>query len=452
VWGLTDVDGMATTPLHLNPRGPRIRALLVLLPLAAAVAGCGGNGGSTGAHGDGEGRTERIRPSGRPTVEASFPQESYAAGAAARLVISDRANGVAVQLFRAGTEGSRINARDVMLGTAMTPPQPVGRVAGRRVVTLRIGEWPSGLYFARLTAPGGRVGYVPFVLRPRRLGESRIAVVMPTFTWQAYNFRDDDGDGDADTWYDGADERFARLYRPYENRGVPPHYKHYDQPFVRWLSSTGKQFDMLADTDLHRTTGRALASAYELIVFPGHHEYVTAREYAAVRGFRDRGGNLVFLSANNFFWRVDLRSGAIWRIAKWRDLGRPEAALIGVQYIKNDMGESRGAWIVTRAGARSWIFDGVGARPGAGFSNGGIEIDKTAPSSPRGTTILAEIPNLMGPGMSGQMTYYETPQGAKVFAAGAFTLAGAIRQPTVWALVENLWYRLGETDDPGGRP
>ena len=48
-----------------------------------------------------------------------------------------------------------------------------------------------------------------------------------------------------------------------------------------------------------------LASAYDLIVFPGHHEYVTTREYDLVEGYRDLGGNLMFLSANNFFWRVD---------------------------------------------------------------------------------------------------------------------------------------------------
>ena len=43
--------------------------------------------------------------------------------------------------------------------------------------------------------------------------------------------------------------------------------------------------------------------------------------------------------------------------------------------------------------------------------------------------------------MTGQMTYYERA-GAKVFAAGAFTLAGALRQPTVRRLMENLWDRL----------
>ena len=34
--------------------------------------------------------------------------------------------------------------------------------------------------------------------------------------------------------------------------------------------------------------------------------------------------------------------------------------------------------------------------------------------------MVAEIPDLFGPGMTAQMAYYETKGGAKVFAAGAF--------------------------------
>ena len=222
---------------------------------------------------------------------------------------------------------------------------------------------------------------------------------------------------------------------------MPPHYKYYDQPFLRWLHHTDRRVDYLAQADVEATNGRTLARAYDLLVFPGHHEYVTRREFDAVQRFRDLGGNLMFLSANNFYWRVDRRAGAIVRVEHWRDLGRPEAALIGVQYIGNDDGARRGPWIV-RDTSEPWLFSGLDVRRGSRFANGGIEIDKTAPSSPRGTKVLAEIPNLLGPGMTGQMTYYETPRGAKVFAAGAFTLAGAVWWPDVKRLLENLWAEL----------
>ena len=71
---------------------------------------------------------------------------------------------------------------------------------------------------------------------------------------------------------------------------------------------------------------------------------MTAAEYHAVPEFRDRGGNLAFLSANNVFWRIDVHGQTMRRVAKWRDLGRPEAALIGVQYLANDRGRKRARW------------------------------------------------------------------------------------------------------------
>jgi hypothetical protein len=40
------------------------------------------------------------------------------------------------------------------------------------------------------------------------------------------------------------------------------------------------------------------------------------------------------------------------------------------------------------------------------------------------------------------MTYYETPTGAKVFAAGALNFAASLDRPEVRQLVENVWARL----------
>ena len=130
-------------------------------------------------------------------------------------------------------------------------------------------------------------------------------------------------------------------------------------------------------------------------------------------------------------------------VGLWRDLGRPEAALIGVQYLANDEGIHRGPWIVRHAESLPWLFADSGLRDGMTFASAGIEIDRTAAVSPKDVKVLAEIPNLFGPGYTAQMTYYETPRGAKVFAAGAFTLAGSVLQPNVGKLVGNLWQQLG---------
>jgi hypothetical protein len=378
----------------------------------------------------------------KPTVKAFFERESYPCGGKAYLVVTDNAPAVSVQIFRAGTEHGPTLPRDVMLGSPVSRTVAVGPVHGRLRVPVRLGNWPSGVYFARLTS-GARVGYAPFVLAPRRLGEHSIAVVMPTQTWQAYNYRDDNGDGTPDTWYADASRHQALLVRPFLDRGVPPHWKYYDAPFVRWLVGAGKKVDYLSDAELRAVdNGRVLAREYSLIVFSGHHEYVTEHEYDVVTQYRDLGGNLAFLSANNFYWKITLDGGVMTRVAKWRDLGRPEAALIGVQYIANDDGRHTGAWIVRNTAAAPWLFAATGLANGDRFDSGGIEIDKVAPSSPRSVRVLAEIPDLFGPGYTAQMTYYQTKSGAKVFAAGAFSLACSVWYRPATTLLENLWTRL----------
>ena len=56
--------------------------------------------------------------------------------------------------------------------------------------------------------------------------------------------------------------------------------------------------------------------------------------------------------------------------------------------------------------------------------------------------MLARIPDLLGAGRSAEMTYYETPAGARVFAAGAINFAASLGQPAVDRLLTNVWNRL----------
>jgi murein DD-endopeptidase MepM/ murein hydrolase activator NlpD len=386
-----------------------------------------------------------------PAVEGYFRRESYRPGSTATLVVTTHLRAVTIQVFRTGETPIAGRQRDELRGVAVTSPRRVRLPSGsgEQRVTVRIGDWPSGVYYAQLKADDGRIGYAVFVLAPSRLGTNRVAVVMPTNTWFAYNRRDADGSGKGDTWYEDPAVRTIDITRPSLDRGVPPHFGHYDLPFIRWLAMKGKEVDFLAQADLERAaSGDALFRAYDLIVFPGHHEYVTTHEYDVIERYRNLGGNLMFLSANNFFWRVTKTADSMTRTAQWRDLGRPEASLIGVQYIGNDRGEHRGAYRVRRAPAGQWIFAETGHTPGTAFGNFGIEIDHTAAASPDGVQVLAEIPDLLAPGKTAQMSYYETKRGAKVFAAGAFTLGGAALWPDVSRLLENLWERLADDRKP----
>jgi hypothetical protein len=376
-------------------------------------------------------------------VEATFLRDSYAPETEATLTLWRRERAFSLQIFRVerGEHVPPMTSNTYLHGKPMSMQFHFGPTDAHAPISLRVGNWRSGVYFAKLNA-GGRVGFAPFIVRPRALGTHDVAIVIPTFTWQAYNRRDDDGNGSGDTWY--ADEMVTSvgLTRPFLDRGVPPQFRNYDYPFLSWLDRTGKQVDFLSDRDLDGAPGAStLSRAYRLIVFPGHHEYVTEREYDLVEGYRNRGGHLMFLSANNFFWRVVRKGDSLTRVARWRTVGRPEAALIGVQYAWSDRGEHQRPYTVRSTSQAAWLFRGTGLRIGSSFGRGGIEIDHVAPSSPRGITILAEIPNLIGPGRTAQMTWYETPAGAKVFAAGAFTLGGG-RDRIVGRILENLWTRL----------
>src|SRR5262245_54074553 len=172
----------------------------------------------------------------RPSVEAAFEGESVKPGTVASLVLFNRARGLSLQIFHTGPEHTPTVGNSEMQGLAVTRARAIGNGTPGRVVHVRIGNWASGVYFARLAAADGRVGFAPVVVAPRRLGEHRVAVVEPTLTWQAYNLRDDDGDGKGDSWYARWTVHTVRLDRPYLNRGVPYNFRRYDLQFPHWLA------------------------------------------------------------------------------------------------------------------------------------------------------------------------------------------------------------------------
>ncbi|HUP33467.1 MAG TPA: N,N-dimethylformamidase beta subunit family domain-containing protein [Gaiellaceae bacterium] len=386
-------------------------------------------------------------------VEAAFVVRAYAPATAARLRVAVDAASFTVQFFRAGPEQENTDRPDELKGVPVSDPVTVDWDKHRdapATVWLKLGDWPTGLYFAKLVTNDGRTGFAPVIVRPPATSTSRVAVVLPTNTWQAYNFADADGDGWGDTWYAGGSPPVV-LDRPYLQRGVPPYYRRYDLPFLRWLHATGKTPDYLAEEAVEAFgTGDALAARYDLVVYPGHTEYVTQREFDVVERYRDLGGNLIFLSANNFFWKVERRGRELRRVKLWRELGRPEARLLGTQYRANDNGRRQGSFAVQGYDAAPWAFAGTGLRNGSllGVEVGGygIEIDATTPNSPSEVTqVLATIPDLFGPGLSAEMTYYEHASGAKVFSAGVLDFGGSISWcPPARRLVENVWRHLAQ--------
>ena len=285
-------------------------------------------------------------------VEAGFTRESYVPGETATLAVETDASALSLQVFRAGPEDVPTYNDTLMNGVPVTEPVNVGWSSldrpGDDPGTDRSSGPPGS---TSRSSPTRTVASAspPSCSAPPSSATTRVAVILPTNTWQAYNFRDENGNGWGDTWYAKGSQSTVRLGRAFLRRGVPPQYRKYDLGFLRWLAQRGKQPDYLSETDLEVLNGDTLAKLYDLVIFGGHTEYVTPREFDAVERYRDLGGNLMFLSANNFFWQVQRRGEILTRTRKWRDIGRPESALLGVQYRGNDDGRIQRPFIVRGA-------------------------------------------------------------------------------------------------------
>ena len=77
--------------------------------------------------------------------------------------------------------------------------------------------------------------------------------MLPTTTWQAYNYYDRNGDGFGDTWYSLWAQKRIDLARPHLRRGVPERFRSYDVQFLHWLASRGHAVDTYADEDIDRS-------------------------------------------------------------------------------------------------------------------------------------------------------------------------------------------------------
>ena len=131
-----------------------------------------------------------------------------------------------------------------------------------------------------------------------------------------------------------------------------------------------------------------------------------------------------------------------WR---WRDLGRPEASLVGAQYVDWNHDEypnrpfiavatTHGALALPRHRPRTTA---------SSFGVYGIEIDAArADVAGRNARCSHGSPTSFGPGKSAEMTYYTTPNGAKVFSAGVMNFGGSALWPQVRTMVANLMAHL----------
>jgi hypothetical protein len=127
---------------------------------------------------------------------------------------------------------------------------------------------------------------------------------------------------------------------------------------------------------------------------------------------------------------------------RWRDVGRPEASLVGEQYDGWNLGRYPNLpYHIVDTAAAPWLFEGTNLHDGSLLGHYGIEIDEPSDASPPQARILAVIRDAFGPGHSANMTIY-TRVRSTVFDAGALNFGASAHWPAVSRLMSNLWSHL----------
>ena len=327
------------------------------------------------------------------------------------------------------------------------PDQKTGmlRLAWPVTDVVRVGRnWVSGYYLAELVVRSGplagRGSWVPFVVRELRSRRSAILVQAAVNTWQAYNA----WGGRSLYWnHTGIGDDHVSFDRPYKMSGAPAEGGRaanlpsaWEFPLARFLERYGYDVSYTTDVDTDRNPAELLR--HRLVMTAGHDEYWTKTIRDAFEAARAGGINLAFMGANTGYWQMRYENGrrtiVEYRTAdrdpetdpalktiSFRELGRPECKLLGVQWgeIGNADYTAVGAgiapqdpWFVGTGFTRSAVLpDLVGYEYDTLFTN----------CEQPGTTILFEArpPNHV----DADAVRYTAPSGSVVFSSGSIRFA-----------------------------
>ena len=256
-----------------------------------------------------------------------------------------------------------------------------------------------------------------------------------------------------------------------------------DTHLFDWLAHQGIDYDIVTDEDLHEE-GYSLLADYQVVLTGTHPEYHSTRMWDAMRVWLDRGGRLMYLGANGWYWRIafhDELPGVI-EVRRAEDGIRTWAAEPG-EYLHSFTGELGGLWrrigrppnLVGTVGfiaqgfdvsshyrrapdaqnpRAAFIFKGmddeiIGDFGLIGGGAAGLELDCITMNlgSPRNTLRLASSENhsslvmlvneefgVVPPNLGGDqndkvradLAFAETPSGGAVFATGSIAWCGSL--------------------------
>jgi hypothetical protein len=326
-------------------------------------------------------------------------------------------------------------------------------------------HWLSGVYVAVVTSEAMYQSMMPFwVVDNSR--HSDLLFVSSLNTYQAYNdFPYDPAPSDP-----GGLPRTGRSLYGFSSAGGLPAVKvSFDRPFssqyggpgdggvfdfepelIAFLERSGYDVTYAPDPAIDRRPSMLLH--HQAVVIGGHSEYWSRAAYDGAFAARAEGVGLAFITANEIYWQVryepnqrgverrvmvgykdaapDPVVDPALRTTLWRNLGRPEQKLAGVQF-PTDGNQDWGGQPYLPQHTEHWAYAGTG------FQNGvplpveavGYEIDNYDPGvgPPEGTeyTLLAASPflNFAGASYVHNSSIYRGPGGNWVWATGSMDWA-----------------------------
>ncbi len=384
----------------------------------------------------------------------------------------------------------------------------------------------SGVYAARVTADGFDF-WVPFFVRPPRgTATSTVAFLASTATYTAYlNNRGrflslvteryqgrvmvmdeidslliefpEMGLATYDRHSDGSGVCHSSRHRPLQNfRPTGRHWNfNLDLFIVDWLEHLGGDYDVITEEDLH-TEGLALLEPYHVILTGSHPEYDSLDMLDAFEAYLRRGGRLMYMGGNGFYWRIahhPARDGVIevrraeggvraWDThpgeaymsfsgeygGLWRRNARAPQRLVGVGFISQgfdhcsyyrrtaDAADPRVAWMfqdvegeligdfgLLQGGAAGLEIDAADAR--LGTPPHALVVAKSENHSNTYELVAEEVlvPHgatdaVINPDIHADLTFFETPGGGAVFSTGSIAWSGSLG----WHGFDNNVFRL----------
>ena len=172
-----------------------------------------------------------------------------------------------------------------------------------------------------------------------------------------------------DTHADGSGVAYSSRLRPVLNfkaqyhswlggHGSAVYQYNADTHLFDWLEQKKIEYDVVTDEDLHRE-GLALLEPYSIVMTGTHPEYHSTAMWDAMKAWIDRGGRLMYMGGNGWYWRVafsDHWPGAM-ELRRAEDGIRPWIAEPG-EYYHSFNGEYGGLW--RRIGRAPNVMAGVG--------------------------------------------------------------------------------------------